>query len=707
MASRTLQVAELVSFVRDRAVELQVKGECLTFRGAMGDLPPQVRRDLVERKGEILRFLAAPPDGGASNPLAPLLQPLRIGSLEISNRLVLSPMEVDLGEVDGRVSPRVVDYYAARARGGVGLVIVEATCVDAPVGRLAPTQLVADHDGAIPGLQRLARAIQRGGARAALQLQHAGRKTSAALTGVRPVAPSPVPNHLGETPRELEPEEIHALARRFGDAAARAQMAGFDAVEIHAGHGYLQAQFLSPTYNQRSDEYGGSAKNRGRFLLETVREVRRRVGRGFPVLCRLSALELEVEGGLRPLAGGLSFEETRRLAPLLEAAGVAAIDLSATLVGPALLHPMAWPEAALAEYGRGLKETVSIPVSLTSRIPVAWAAEQIAAGALDMVRLGRPLLADPELPRKLRSPAVGEIRPCIYCSECLDGPRREPAAVCAVNPRLGREGEAETDAIEARTVVVAGGGPAGMEAACAAARRGHRVHLFERGEELGGQLLLSSKPDSAAITYGAFLRFLQAEVERSEVRVHLGEELGPEALEALGAQVLVLATGAKAISTLPAGADGAITAIDVLKGAPTGERVAVVGGGLVGCETALKLAARGHQVTLMHRGAGLAERVPAEVRTWLLWALEQEGLELRRRCEARQESAGELILLQDGREVAERFDTVVLAVGAEPDLGPWQEFSGEGLEIVVLGDCRKPRDLRHAVHDGYWSAQDF
>ena len=707
MRNGSLQVAQLVSFVRQRAVELEVNGEQLRFRGALGKLPPAVRRDLVERKGEILRFLATPDEAEPEGPLAPLWRPLALGTLELPNRVVMSPMEVDFGDPGGIVSSRAVDYYAARARGGAGLVVVEATCVDAPAGRLAPTQLVADQDAALPGLRRLARAIQGGGARAALQLQHAGRKTSAALTGVRPVAPSAIPNHLGETPRELEGEEILALARRFADAAARAQIAGFDAVEIHAGHGYLQAQFLSPTYNRRDDDYGGSVANRARFLLETLRQIRRRVGDRYPVLCRLSAVELEARGELRPLAEGLRFEETLAVARRLEEAGISAIDLSATLVGTAELHPMAWPEGALVDYGRRLKGAVGIPVSLTSRVPPELAAARIAGGDLDLVRLGRPLLADPDLPRKLAAGREGEIRPCIYCSECLDGPRRQAGAVCAVNPRLGREGEAQKTASVPRTVVVAGGGPAGMETAVAAARRGHRVVLFERQSELGGQLRLPSKPRAAGATYGAYLDFQRSQVERSAVQLRLGEELSPDALADLGADVLVLATGARGTMDLPAGAAGAVSALEVLKGAPVGERVAVIGGGLVGCETALKLASDGHRVTLVHRGGQVAPRVAGEVRTWLLWALEKARMEIRLETEARRSHHGEVTLRRAGEESPERFDTVCLAVGAQPDLGPFEGFRRQGLEVVTTGDCRKPRDLRQAIHDGFWAAQRF
>ncbi|MEM7584179.1 MAG: hypothetical protein AAF560_12400, partial [Acidobacteriota bacterium] len=458
--------AELVARLTELGVELRPEGERLRFQAPRGVLSPETRNELVRRKKEILAWMRRRDETAPRATYEKLFEPLSIGPLELKNRLVMSPMEVDFGAADGSVTPRAVDYYAARARGGVGLVVVEATCVDTPVGRISPHQLVIDRDDVLPGFEGLTEAVRGHGARILLQLQHAGRKTSAAVTGRRPVAPSAVATHQGEAPRALAEGEIAELVERYAAAAARAQVAGFDGVEIHAAHGYLMAQFLSPTYNRREDRYGASVENRARFLLETVAAVRRRVGHEYPIFVRLSATEYEATDELRLVADGLTLDDTRHVARLLAEAGVSSIDVSATLVGLPRMHPMGWPEGQLVPLAEAIREAASIPVSVTSRLPPALGERLLREGRLDLVTLGRALVADPELPRKLAEGRETEVVPCIYCNECLDPALRQPAAVCAVNPGLGSEGEPRPKAAPARRRVwVVGGGPAGMAAA--------------------------------------------------------------------------------------------------------------------------------------------------------------------------------------------------------------------------------------------------
>lgn len=698
-----LTAAELVAWLGELRVELRVEGNRLRFHAPPGALTPHLRNELVRRKAEILLHLQGAEGGGH---LGKLLEPIRLGRLLLPNRMVVSPMEVDLGAHDGTVTDRTVAYYAERARGGAGLVVVEATCVDAPEGLISPNELRADFDAAIPGLRRLARAIQAHGARAVLQLQHAGRKASALITGCQPVAPSVVETHAGEVPRELSRQEIAALAERYGQAAARVQTAGFDGVEIHAAHGYLLSQFLSPFYNRRQDEYGGSVESRIRFLLEVVAEVRRRLGPDFPVLCRVSAADMEVAGEIRPLAGGGTLEETVQVARLLEEAGVAALDISATVVGLPRMHPMAWPQGFLLPAAEAVRRAVSIPVSVTSRVTPELAAEALAAGRIDLVRLGRALIADPWLPRKLATGRREDATPCIFCSVCLDPRLRQPEAVCAVNPLFGREGEvAVTPAAVPRQVVVIGGGPAGLEAARVAASRGHAVRLFEQEGRLGGQMLLASKPPEAMKTLAEWVRFQERQLEKLGVEIRLGERFTPERLDAGRPDAVVLATGSRAARPDLPGADlpHVLTATDVFRGAAVaGEEVVVVGAELVGCEAAVLLAAAGRRVTLLGRSREIAARAVLDVRAFLLWELERLGVAAHSRADVEEIGSGGVVFRDaEGRRHTVRADSVVLAAGGRPNDEILPALAARCRSVFPIGDCSRPRGIREAIREGF------
>ncbi len=723
----SLTVAELLATLDARQVRLETAGERLRFSAPPGALTPELRNELVARKAEIVEHLSRPArrsEGVArateatetNIPYEKLFEPVRIGPLALRNRIVLSPMEVDLGAREGTVTDRAVAYYAERARGGVGMIVVEATCVDAPEGLVSQYQLRADRDAFIPGLARLARAIRGAGARAVLQLQHAGRKASALLTGCQPVAPSVVASHTGETPRALSRDEIAALVDRYAEAAARARLAGFDGVEIHAAHGYLVSQFLSPVYNTREDEYGGSAENRGRLLLALIAAIGRRVGRDYPVLCRLSAADLSVAGEIRPLPGGLALAETVELARRLEAAGVAALDVSATIVGLPRMHPMSWPEGHLVPAAEAIKRAVAIPVSVTSRVSPELAERHLREGRIDLVRLGRVLLADPWLPQKLARGRAEEVTPCIFCSQCVDPLLRQPEAICAVNPALGREALAHfAPAPERKRVVVVGGGPGGMEAARVAAMRGHQVWLFEERDELGGQLRVASKPAAARKTLDRLREHLARRLAGLDlVEVRLGERFTPDLLAGLSPDAVVLATGARSappeIPRHAAGIDGiagiaasaGTTAIDVFAGATTGERVAVLGSELVGCEAALYLAAQGKRVALLGRSREPASRVSTDLRTYLLWALAEAGIEIHNRAEVLEIVPGG-VLYRDaqGARLTVAAESVVYATGARPADELRSALSGKGPALFSIGDCNRPRGLREALREGF------
>lgn len=632
-----------------------------------------------------------------------LFQPGSIGSMTLKNRLVLAPMATNFGTKEGLVTQRTIDYYEERARGGVGLVIVEFTGVDSPVGRGTPRQLLIDDDKFIPDLGRLAQAIKRHGAKAAIQIHHSGRQTLSSITGHQPVAPSPIPasdgiRPEGDMPRELTPSEIAEIVVRFGEGAERAKRAGFDGVEIHGAHGYLISEFLSPLANRRQDAYGGSLENRARMLLEVIQSVRESVGKDYPVWCRLSALEIGVEGGI-------TLEETQTVAQLAEKAGVDAIHVSAHAVAPGRRPPMAQPLGVLVPLAEGIKKVVSVPVIAVSRIPPEFGESVLREGKADFIAIGRALFADPHLARKVASGEDEEVTPCMYCMTCLDSLMwRREGVCCAVNAAVGREREYELKPAESvKTVVVVGGGPAGMEAARVASLRGHRVILFDEGDELGGQLLLASKPPFKD-TLAAFRQYLVGQMAKLAVELRLGQKFTADVLDQLKPDAVVLATGVISFVPQIPGIEGrqVLLASEVLDGAETGKRVAVIGGELVGCDTALYLAQQGKTVTIMRRGPQVAAKVNPHVGVPLIRRLEAKGVTILTGVQYEEiTGAGVIVRTEAGEIRTVEADTVVLAAGARPNTELLSSVEGKAAQVICVGDCVEPRGIREAVEEGY------
>ncbi len=627
-----------------------------------------------------------------------LFEPAWIGRMSLRNRLVMPPMATNYGSEDGFVTQRTIDYYQERAKGGVGLVIVEFTCVDSPVGRATPRQLLIDDDRFIPEFSKLAEAIRLHGAKAAIQLHHVGRQARSSVTGHQPVGPSPIAFPGGELPRELTPSQIAGIVARFGEGAERAMRAGFDGVEIHAAHGYLISQFLSPLSNQRQDAYGGDVENRARLLLEVIAAIRERVGKDYPVWCRLSAMEFGVEGGI-------TLEETQVVAQLAERAGVDAIHVSGHAVGPGRRPPMAQPPGAMVPLAEGIKKVVSVPVIAVSRIPPELGESILQEGRVDLIAMGRALIADPHVPQKVASGRGEDITPCIYCQTCLDSVvSREEGIYCVVNAALGREREYELKPAERpKRVVVVGGGPGGMEAARVASLRGHKVTLFERDDELGGQLLLASKPPFKD-TIDTFRRHLADQLAKLGVELRLGERFTADLLDQFKPDAVVLATGVIPFVPQIPGVDGnqVLLATEVLAGAETGERVAVIGGELVGCETAAYLAEQGKRVTIMRRGPELATKVGPSVRAPLIRRLEAKGVSILTGVEYEEiTEAGVIVRTREGERRTVEADTVVLAAGAKPNTDLLASIEGKVPQVFCVGDCIEPRGIREAVEGGY------
>lgn len=633
-----------------------------------------------------------------------LFRPGSIGTLATPNRIVMPAMATNFASATGEPTEHLLAYYAARARGGAGVVIVENTTIEYDQGGNGAVQLRIDHDRYTPGLHRLAEVIRTQGAAAAVQINHAGAVARTADRKARPVGPSERTwSGTAIVPRGLHVEEIEGLVDAFAAAALRARRAGFDAVEIHGAHGYLIAQFLSPLMNRRTDRYGGARERRWRFALDVVRAVREAVGETFPVIFRISGDEF--------LPGGRSLDETEELAGALEEVGVDALHVTAaTAANPQRqLEPMAYPEAWRIGLAAAVKRAVGVPVIGVGVIRTPeTAARLLEQGKADFVAIGRGLIADPEWPRKAAAGKPETIRRCISCNRCVrhrvfdDLPIR-----CSVNPRVGREGEAMRPTRAHRLVAVIGGGPAGLSAAAAAAERGHRVMLLEAGSELGGRLLEAAVPphkEKIAWLIEDLVAALPESVEvRCGARVSAGEllEMGPD-------EVVIAAGSLPGTLGVP-GADSphvhSVKAVLAKRVHLAGD-VVVIGGGMVGCETAAFLAEAGCRVTLVEIRAELATDCEPITRADLIERLRARGVAMLVDASVREITAADVVIDAEAGTQRLAADAVVCAIRSDPDRSLVQDLEEAAFRVRVVGDAREVRGIYEAIHEGWGSARD-
>ncbi len=657
----------------------------------------------------------------------PLFRSIFIGSVELKNRIFMPAMHLNMCK-SFLVTEQLIEFYRERARGGAGLISVGYATIDELSGN--PGNIGAHLDTHVPGLAALAAAIHDGGAKATVQLNHAGRyNASFFLGGKKPVAPSPVPCRMTrETPEELTLQQIEETIRRFGEAAGRVQRAGFDLVEILAGTGYLISEFLSPLTNKRTDGYGGSLENRMRFGLEVIGEIKSRLGNGFPILVRLNGNDF-MEGGIGPA-------ELLEFATALERAGVDALCVN---VGwheaqvPQIVTKV--PRGAFAYLARDMKKRVSIPVIASHRINDPKIARLlITQNFCDMVAIGRALIADPWFPEKARTGREEEIVHCVACGQgCFDNLFKMKPVECLCNPRAGHEYEEQpAKTTDAKKVMVIGGGVAGMSAALAAAEQGHRVSLYEQGLQLGGQLLLAGAPPGR----GEFLVFgddLARQLALHDITVLLNSSVDREVLVREQPDQLILATGGEPVTPAIAGVDGdnVVQAWDVLAGkVETGRKVVIIGGGAVGIETALLLAEQGtlsgeELKFLLVNGAvapeklyqlateGAKELVVVEMADSLganfgkstRWGMLQDvsrfGIKTLMQAKVLEILETGVRIEPGGQEQVLPADSVVLAVGTRP-ANPLEKTADElGIPCQVVGDALAPGTVFEANHQGY------
>lgn len=588
----------------------------------------------------------------------------------------------------------------------MGLITVENVCIAYPLARHGFAQPRIDNDAFVPSLSRLADAIHQGGAKAAVELTHPGMNADLRYTeGETPVAPSAVPRAQDNlVPTPLSHERVVEVIEQYVESARRAQEAGFDAVELQACHGLLINQFLSPLTNKRLDEYGGNHEGRSRFLVEIVQGIKDRVGSGFPVMVRLAAEDAR--------EGGITLEEGRWFARRLQAAGADAIHPDLGLGGKERrLEPMPYPQAWRVYLAEGIKQSVSLPVIAVGVIREPHVAGEILeAGKADFIALGRALIADPEWPNKAQAGQVAAIRRCFGCNECVIARHVDDALLrCSLNVTVGRNPEAGRleRTTTPKTVLVIGGGPAGMEAARVAALRGHRVTLYERRRCLDGMLNVAAVPPGKE-KLNWVTEYFAHELPRLGIEIHLGQTLEAEMVRAMSLDVVIVATGSTpAIPDIP-GANGSnvLIAQELLRNQSrfTGKRFAIIGGGMLGLETGEYLAAQGNHTVILKRYETIARDIEPLYRDYLLRKLEELGVEIVTKVELMAiQAEGVLVRDQSGEKHIIAADWVVLARGARPANDLAQAI--QDLHPMVVGDASEPRKIIDAIAEGYRAAR--
>ena len=646
------------------------------------------------------------------SPFPTLFSPLDVGDMRVKNRIFLSPMGTHLASERFGVTEALLAYYEARARGGAGYLTTECVLA-APNTRYGTYHnLGLFEDGHIDELAKLTARIHPYGAKIGVQLMHPSSAAAPDYNqGIRPIAPSPIEDRAARTmPRAASQEELEEIVRQFGQAAERAKAAGFDGVEVHCCHGHgLLGKFLSPLMNKRVDGYGGSVEGRLRLPLEVLAQIRARVGPGFPVMVRMSCTEGE--------PGGQSLMEARYIARRFQEAGASMLHVSyGALTSPwNTTAPSGAARAFNAERAAEIKSCVTIPVGFVGRITEPWAAElALERGQGDAVYLGRALLCDPEFPNKALAGAEETIRPCIGCNHCLSAVNSDRPIQCTMSPEAGHEAESPPPApARPKRLLVLGGGPAGLAAAAYGAELGHAVTLAERSSRLGGQMYLAAFPPCKQdLALGT--RYLIQRCQRAGVEIRLGQDLTPEQIAEAGFDGVILATGgAPVVPGFLAGARELVTAWDALEGSCVpGVNTVIVGGGLVGCETAdfllhpwNDLGPQSRKVTLLEMGDTVGTEERSSFRPLMIRRLLEKGCRIVTGAKVVEVQGDTVRYEKDGRlETLAGVDTVVSAVGVRPVRDLEAGLREAGIPVWVAGDASRPRDIASAVREGYLAA---
>lgn len=656
-----------------------------------------------------------------------MLSPINIGKVQIKNRLVSSPTTANYASQDGIVTEQLLKFYDQKGASGVGLVVVEGSYISQE-GKGYKYQIGIDRDETVAGLGRLAGAIKKHGCKAFMQLQHCGRRSKIKLTGLQPIGASPVAyNSEADTPKEMTRDEIEETISKFAQAAKRAQMAGFDGIDIHSAHGYLPANFLSPMANFRTDEWGGSIENRSRYIVEVVKAIKKAVGKDFPVTVKISVDEYQ--------KNGLTLKDSIEVVKYLEMAGTDAIQASAGAPGDNNLWslesphtfmrtlPLGTSQGCLVYLAEELKKNTKLPVVALGRINTPELAEEIISkGKADFVALGRPLVADPQWANKVIEGKSDSIRFCIGCNQgCYTKILKQEKICCAINAEIGLTDEQLIDlspASDKKKILIVGGGVSGMECARLCSMKGHEVTLLERAEKLGGQVNIASVPPDRD-ELQLIVKYLERELSQLKVDIRMNTEITANLLKEIMPDVLVCATGAhpRELNQVDFKDMQVLYANDVLAGQKFGaQNVLIVGAGLVGCETADYLAQKGIKVSLAEMMGDIALDALPEERQFFKRKFERFGVKIFTNSQMAGVGDGTVNLVKEDETHSVKADAVIISIGSLATLPQVLDLSSrpsqiksddKEVKVLYIGDCIRPRRVIDAVHSAYDAAREI
>ena len=631
-----------------------------------------------------------------------LFDEIRIGNVLLRNRIVMPPMVMCYAGPEGEINEQVIAHYEVIAKGGIGLAIVEASYVHSS-GKGFESEIAVDRDGLMPRLHMLTNAVKAWGAAIAIQLYHGGIQAHVD----QPVGPSAIGRKVFtplRTPRELTTDEVEKMVENFANAALRAKMSGFDMVEVHGTHGYLIAEFLSPLTNKRTDKYGA---DRALFATEIVRNIKEKCGSDFPVIFRLAANEFE--------EGGITLDYAKEAAKKLEAAGVDAFDVTGGTYDTAdhIIPPIYYDKQGyFFREASEIKKTVNVPVISGGMLADPEIAnDAVGNGLVDLVFIGRQLIADPEWPRKVREGRIAEIRPCIACEQCIERIFFQEPVNCSVNPLKGYEyrylsEEHISKAKNPKKVLIVGGGLTGLEAARVASLRGHNVVLFEESNDLGGVLryVLNEK---MKWRIKRLIEWYGCVLCNQDIEVKLNTKVDADIIQKENPDVVILATGSDPLIPKIPGVENAVLAEDVLSGkTQPGKSVIIIGGGLVGCELAIKLSNEGHNVTIIEALPQIAMGEPILSRMGIIKLLDKNGVRVLT-CAPVVEihKSGVETVNNLGIRSLFKADIIILSVGrkAKVETDLMEASKKVAREVYLIGDAKQPRKIIDAIREGFWT----
>jgi 2,4-dienoyl-CoA reductase-like NADH-dependent reductase (Old Yellow Enzyme family)/thioredoxin reductase len=644
-----------------------------------------------------------------------LLSPIRIGNLLIKNRIFAAPASLNFLSTDSKITADAIAFYEAKAKGGAGLVTYGESIVHSATGKSHDSQVCLDDPYSLAGMAQLARAIKRHGAAASAELSHggkygglvslAGSASKAGKIAYGASAESTPEGEVLEMPHDLLLEVIES----FGKGAAVLKRAGFDMCMVHAGHGWLFGQFLSEKTNRRTDEFGGSFENRARALVMALDSIKKHTGGKFPIEVRISGDEY--------IDGGITLEESINLAKYIEDK-CDLINVSAGIhEGLEFFirtHPSQFiDKGANVFLAEAVRKEVSIPISTVGGITDPALMESIIeTGKADAIEFARPLLADPFFPNKLRDGREDEIVKCLRCNGCFGESIKTDLICCVLNPVIGNEkanAEAWATPAKPKKVMIAGGGPGGMQAALTAAQRGHDVTLFEKSEMLGGALKFAEHVDFKYDLFD-FTKVMERKIKRAGVKIHTGIALTAQAVEELKPDVLFIATGAKPIIPGIEGidSDNVTMASDVFGSEEkVGSKVVVIGGGLVGCETAAHLARMGKSVTIAEALPDIAADTDVFYKAAITVDMRKNGVTIMTNAKGVKVTNEGLIIENDGKTQLLEATDIICAVGYKPDTSLFEQLSDAAPTVQMIGDCKRPAKVTNAVTDAHFMALDI